>query len=254
MASKKQKPLTRRQQEFLSRFLDLYKEAQEPLHYSEVARRLGIGKVTAYEMLRLLEERGLARSEFRLPKGKRGPGRATVVFAPTPQAHSVIEALTGRNPEEENWEAIKEQILARLRAGEATGYEGLLSDLLARLPERRLPLHYMAEFTTAILLAMRTWLEGTPGKRLRRRLQRIGLPGEPGLSALAGLSLALEAAERVNRRLASALLRESERYQRTLQALSEENRRSLAAFAREVARQICAEGEKRRPASGEKKP
>jgi len=243
MASQTQRPLTRRQREFLSRFLDLYKEAQEPIHYTEVARRLGIGKVTAYEMLRLLEERGLARSEFRLPEGKRGPGRASVVFAPTPQADQALAKLAGPAAETEDWEAIKAQILTRLRASESSDYENLLADLLARLPERRRPLLYMAELTTAILLALRTWLEGIRGKRLRRRLLRIGLPGEPGLGALTGLSLALEVAERVNRRLASAILRESDRYQRTLQMLSEENQRSLAAFAREVVRQICSESE-----------
>jgi len=235
------RPLTRRQQEFLTRFLDLYREVDAPVHYAEVARRLGLGKITAYEMLRLLEERGLVRSEFRLPGRRRGPGRASVVFAPTEEADEILRELAGRSAETEDWEAIKTHILERLRQGETEGYEDLLNDLLLRLPARHRPLQYMAELTTAILLAVRTWLEGIPGQRLRRRLQRIGLPGEPGLSVLAGLSLALEMAERVNRRIATALLGEAGRYHRTLQTLSEENRRSLAAFVRQVARLLCAE-------------
>jgi len=225
---------TRRQREFLSRFLDLYKEAQEPIHYTEVARRLGIGKVTAYEMLRLLEERGLVRSQFRLPRGRRGPGRAVVLFAPTQEAHRVLRQLAGPAANGEDWEAIKAQILTRLREGQAEGYEQLLNDLLARLPERRSPLRYMAELTTAILLALRSMLEGPYGHLLRQRLQRIGLPGELGLNALTGLGMALGLAEQVNRRVSTALLSEANRCQRTIQELSEENRRRLAEFVREV--------------------
>ena len=234
--------LTRRQQEFLGRFMDLYREAQEPIHYAEVARRLGVGKVTAYEMLRLLEERGLARSEFRLPKGRRGPGRATVVFAPTEAAHRLMRQLAGQS-NGEDWETIKAQILARLRQGQTEGYDELLNDLLARLPERRSPLRYTAELITAILLALRTLLEGPYGRRLRERLQRIGLPGELGLSALTGLAMAVGLAERVNRRISTALLGEANRYQRTLQELSAENRRRLAAFAREVLGVLCGEAQ-----------
>ena len=53
------KNLTHRQREFLNHFLDLYQEMEEPIHNTVLADRLGLGKVTAYEMLRLLEERGL---------------------------------------------------------------------------------------------------------------------------------------------------------------------------------------------------
>ena len=234
MPSARQPSLTRRQQEFLSRFLDLYKEVQGPIHYTDVARRLGVGKVTAYEMLRLLEERGLVYSEFRLPKGRRGPGRAVVLFAPTEAAHRALRDLVGQTADSEDWETIKAQILERLRKGQTEGYEELLDDLLARLPTRRSPLRYTAELITATLLALRTLLEGPYGQKLREHLQRIGLPGELGLNALTGLAMAVGLAERVNRRASTALLSEANRYQRTLQALSQENCRRLAEFVREV--------------------
>ena len=70
--------LSRRQQEFLSQFLDVYRESDQPIHYTTLAKELGIGKVTAYEMLRLLEERGLVQAEFQLPEGGRGPGRSGI--------------------------------------------------------------------------------------------------------------------------------------------------------------------------------
>lgn len=48
--------LTGRQREFLGKFLDLYQEARQPLHYPVVAERLGVSPMTAYDMFRLLEE------------------------------------------------------------------------------------------------------------------------------------------------------------------------------------------------------
>jgi len=230
--------LTRRQQEFLGRFLDIYRELDGPIHYVEVARRLGIGRVTAYEMLRLLEERGLVRSEFHLPEGKRGPGRAIVLFSPTPKAEQVLRELAEGAADQEDWEQIKAHVLDQLRRGKAAGYESLLNDLLARLPERNTPLLYMAEMTTAFLLALRTYLEGSRGQVIKERLKRIGLPGEIGLSALAGMGMVISLMEHVNRRIATFLLGESERYQRLCAELTDENRRRLRNPAQEVYRII----------------
>jgi hypothetical protein len=38
--------LTGRQRAFLGDFLDLYREAQDALHYTTVAERLGVGRIT----------------------------------------------------------------------------------------------------------------------------------------------------------------------------------------------------------------
>lgn len=54
--------LTGRQRAFLGKFLDLYREVQAPLHYSDVAEAFGVAKNTAYGMLRVLEKRGLVHS------------------------------------------------------------------------------------------------------------------------------------------------------------------------------------------------
>lgn len=226
--------LTRRQQEFLNRFLDLYHEIDGPIHYGAVAERLQIGRVTAYEMLRLLESRGLVKSSYHLPAGKRGPGRAMVLFSPSPAAGLLFQRLAGRTVDGEHWEVTKEQILEQLRHGKVTGYETLLAELLARVPGQRNLLVYMGEMTAALLLSLRTTLKGSRGLQLRSRLKRIGLPGEIGLSALAGMGMAFGVMEQVNRRIAAFLFSESSRYQRIISDLTEENRRRLGAFAREI--------------------
>lgn len=228
------KDLTRRQQEFLSQFLDFYQRMDGPVHYVALAEHLGIGKVTAYEMLRLLEERGLVVSEYRLPDEDRGPGRSSVHFRPTAAALRFFNDLAGGAAEDEDWEVVKARILNQLRAGDAAGYEDLLANLLTRIPEQKSALIYLAEMTTAILLSLQEWRDSVEASGLGRLLQRIGLPGEIGLSALAGVGITLAAMERVNRSVASFLLVQSGKYQTLLAQVSEENRRRLSDFAREV--------------------
>ncbi|MBI9043889.1 MAG: hypothetical protein JEZ06_05345 [Anaerolineaceae bacterium] len=74
--------LTRRQEEFINKMRELSKEKNQPIHYSTLAKRLGVSPFTAYDMLCLLEEKGLVNSEYILAKGKSGPGRAERVFIP----------------------------------------------------------------------------------------------------------------------------------------------------------------------------
>lgn len=231
------KNLTRRQQEFLSQFLDFYQKMDSPVHYVALAEHLGIGKVTAYEMLRLLEERGLVASEYHLPDEDRGPGRSSVHFRPT-AAVRFLDELAGGAAEDEDWEVVKARTLNQLRAGDAAGYEDLLANLLTRIPERKSAVIYLAEMTTAILLALRELRDSVEASGLGRLLQRIGLPGEIGLSALAGVGITLSTMERVNRGVSSFLLMQSGKYQTLLAQVSEENRRRLSDFAREVTKII----------------
>ena len=74
--------LTRRQKDFITNLIDLSNEIEGPIHYSALADRLGVSPFTAYDMLRLLEEKGLVTSEYQLAAGKDGPGRAERLFYP----------------------------------------------------------------------------------------------------------------------------------------------------------------------------
>jgi len=228
------KKLTRRQNQFLSQFLDLYQEIDKPIHYVALAKHLDIGKVTAYEMLRLLEKRGLVKSEFHLPPGDRGPGRSIVLFRPTQNAVQLINQLSGGTADSEAWELVKVRILLQLHEGKVEGHESLLNDLLTRISERRSPLIFMTEMITAAILTVAAIQKEAEDKGLIDRLRRIGLPGEIGLSALAGISIALSIAENANLNLSTFLLEHSDKYQEMLTQLSEEKRNQLGDFAREV--------------------
>jgi DNA-binding PadR family transcriptional regulator len=230
--------LTGRQQDILSQFLDLYRENQHSLHYSIVAEKLGVSPATAYEMLRLLEKRGLLTSEYVLSR-ERGGGRSTIVFSPTQKAVDLMAQLAGENWDQEEWEETKEHILRVLRACRSRDYDyqNLLDEILLRLPEHDSPMRYAAEMITAILLcfhelgleARASALEG---------LRALGFPREMWLHALAGLAVGLSFAEQANRCVISPLLSHAHRYHEHLAELGAENRRQLSDFGQEVMRVI----------------
>lgn len=219
--------LTGRQRQFLNSFLDLYRETRQPLHYSAVAERLGVSAMTAYDMLRLLEGRGLLASEYVLPE--QGPGRSIIVFRPTGKATALMAQLAGEGWDRGEWEGMKERILQALREGRGTDYQGLQEEILLRIPERKSPMLYGAEMITAVLLHLHQLKEEAKGSSLLESLRTLGLPGE-----LAGLTLGLSFVERANRRITSLLLSYSRKYQDHLAKLSAESKQRLSDFAQEV--------------------
>ncbi len=226
--------LTQRQQEFLGKFLDLYAPACEPLHYTVVAKHLGVGNISAYEMLRLLEARGLVAAEYQLPSGARGPGRPLVLFRPTSLGMQMLTQVSGSEADRVEWERTKAHILEQLKAGKAGDYGALLDELIARTPGSRSVVIYAAEMVTAIILGLESLTSGAQMRSLRDRFREMGKAGEVGLLAFAGLGMGLSLAERMNRRLASFLLVQSARFQEVLSGLSDENRHRLVEFAQEV--------------------
>ena len=226
--------LTGRQQAFLGDFLDLYQEEKDSLHYTVVAERLGVGRITAYDMLRLLEEKGLVTSEYVMPTS--GPGRSTIVFRPTGQGEALMRQLAGETWDREEWETVKAHIIRALRAGQGNDYEPLLEEILARLPERKTPLVYTAEMVTAVILSLHQVREEAPTSRLWERLRDLGLPEEMGLNALAGGTVGLSLVERANRRLTLKMLSYTQQYQDYLADLNTESRRRLSDFTAEVMR------------------
>jgi len=59
---------TTRQKEFLKVLIDLYQQKASPIHYSEVAQKMGVSKWTAYDMLQLLHKEGLLEVEYLIPE------------------------------------------------------------------------------------------------------------------------------------------------------------------------------------------
>lgn len=230
------KKLTYRQQQFLSQFVDLYQEMRQSLHYVTIAERLGVSRITAYEMLRLLEERGLVAAEYQSDPEQHGPGRPAVLFFPTQESDRLVKVLAGSAENLEDWQFAKEEILKKLHAGQAGGYEDLLAELLARIPERRSPLIFVTELVTMVLLSLAAIQDSPEVRSILLQLRRIGLPEGLSLNVFSGISMLLSALERANRHSASILLSQIKRFEESLEQLDEESRKQLGEYTREVLR------------------
>ena len=226
--------LTGRQKAFLSKFLELYRQTRKPLHYADVAEAFGVARITAYDMLRLLEKHGLVRSEYVL-RGK-GAGRSTIVCVPTAQAHALLAEQAGATWDRAEWEQVKAYLLDAVR--QSTDYQGLVEEILAQLSERTTPLVYAAQMATAVILNL--LLVEEEASALVERLKALGLPGEVGLDALSGLTIGLSFVERANRRVTEKLVAATRVYQQSLARLSADARRDLSSFVQEVMQAVVA--------------
>ncbi len=223
--------LTFRQKAFLSKFLDDYREAQGPVHYSVVAKRLGLSNSTAYDMLRLLEQKGMVTSEYGTPKETAGPGRSSIRFAPTAEAVEIISHLAGGIREQDEWDDVKARILTNL--AKADDYQEILNELLARMPEPRSSLVRCAEAITALLLSLRE-----ARRELTEKSSLDDLLGAPAsklrMSILAGLILGLSHADQRVQRLVGTYQEYAEKYEASLQELSRDSLQKLHRFTCEV--------------------
>lgn len=138
--------LTRRQEEFIENLVDLNQEYNGPVHYSQLAERLGVSPFTAYDMLCLLEEKGVVASKFQLASNKRGPGRAERFFAPSETALRQREEMISRFGTQALADGKLKQKLIDLIRSDKLGEEYYPSKLLARIPPEENPeLSYCAE-------------------------------------------------------------------------------------------------------------
>lgn len=228
------KKLTRPQQEFMNQFLDMYRQERCNLHYKDVAKRMGVGNVSAYEMLRLLEQRGLIEATYELPAQPRGPGRATVVFRPTPLATQLYSQSTAEDLSPADWEAAKARILAQMQAGVRESYESLLDARLAWARDQHSPLIYGAQVIANFILALVSIGDRLGSRTTVRQLQSLLRSGDSALSTLVGLGLGMATWESINHRVGELLMSQAERLQTVIAELSEEGYRRLTEFAHEA--------------------
>jgi hypothetical protein len=173
--------------------------------------------------------------EYTTPKATSGPGRSNILFFPTAEAIDIFSRLAGESQEQEEWEEVKVHILLSLRQGKASDYQGLLRELLVRIPEAHSPLARCAEVITALLLSLRE-----ARHKLGEQSPVSMLLGAPvtklGMSILAGLTLGLCLADQKVRWLLGDFLKYTEKYESSLQELSPESLIALHRFAKDVSR------------------
>jgi DNA-binding MarR family transcriptional regulator len=228
--------LTARQETFLQELHELHREREGPVHYSDVARRLGVSPFSAYDMLRVLEKKGFASASYALADGHSGPGRSIVLFAPTAGAAEFLGS-GGAEPElGEEWQSVRERVLSKLRQARETSYREVLNDLLARLPEAHAPLTFCTEMIGALLLNMGRVRARAGGLNPFRVLSALRTGEGSGLETLAGLSVgaSLAANDEATPSITQRLLEHARGYQANLGRLSEEARSALVQFLEEA--------------------
>ena len=177
--------LTRRQETFMRQLLALYTEIHGPIHYSALAERIGVSRITAYDMLRVLEEKGYVESVYQLSPNRTGPGRSTVLYQPTPKATQAINELAAE-VNTPDWETLTNDIIQRMNASsQDEEMIELTSALLERLPPEGPPeIRYCTELITIIVLNLR--------KSEKKALLCGYIPhilGDPDLASAEGLML-----------------------------------------------------------------
>ena len=225
--------LTFRQKVFLSKVLDVYREMREPVHYSDVAKQLGLNNSTAYDMLRLLEQKGMLISLYDTPKEAPRPGRSNIFFIPTAETIELFSHLAGDIREQEEWNDVKARILTNLSQGKADNYRDILEELLARIPEPRSSLVRCAEVMTVLLLNLReAKQELTEQKGVENILKAPA--SKLRMSILAGLILGLSHADQSAQKLLGIYQGYAEKYEASLQELSRDSLLKLHRFTRDV--------------------
>ncbi len=228
--------LTARQRAFLDKLLELYREHKGPVHYSDVADRLGVNRFSAYDMLKVLEKKGLASSSYALAAGHSGPGRTMVVFEPTAQATGTLVRNGEGSILGADWQNVRERVLKKLHAARDANYREALNDLLARLPEAKAPLVFCAEMIGVLLLNMQRAKARAGDLNPFRALAALRGSDDAGLETLAGLSVGatLAAEDDAGLSLTQRLLENARRYQASLSRLSAEARSALVQFLEEA--------------------
>lgn len=218
--------LTQRQETFIGKLIELYQDFQGPIHYSAVAERLGVSDITAYDMLRLLEEKGLVVSRYELADDKSGPGRSKIVFAPSPRAHQLMADLVGDELEPDSPE-LKTHILEKIRLGAVEEPE-LTHEILERLPSEG---EGALRFCTEFIAAFASRIQHTTGKApfleyLSKILAAENAASRSNLGLIGGFALGLFMNERTLD--ADALLDHLQRYQSCVSEMNHDERYRLA--------------------------
>jgi DNA-binding MarR family transcriptional regulator len=227
--------LTNRQRAFLEELLDVYySHRRQPIHYTTLGRALGVANSTAYEMLKLLEQKGYVSSEYRLSDQRAGPGRSMVLFQPTMKALRTFRRLLGEDTRQSEWESVKEKVLGRLAAEGFRDDEQLLADLVAAM-ESEDPLSYCGRVVAASLLAIKgRFLSRVQELSIFRSIDAGDAASFDALNLLPGFALGFSCALQRDSSWLSQLAECVERYQTYLHQMDGEARARLLRLTREM--------------------
>jgi len=154
--------ITKRQKEFLQSLIDLYQDKGSPIHYTEVARTMGVSKWTAYDMLQLLRREGLLEVEYLIPESDnykwRKLGRSTITFFPTKKGYAISNLPERKLPTKiAELDKLKNNIIQKFE--EIKGKFNL-KDLFKEALQSKSPLIFCACVLLILILLIKKITEG----------------------------------------------------------------------------------------------
>lgn len=225
--------LTYRQKAFLAKMHEIYREIQKPIHYNLIAKKLGLCGSTVYDMLRVLEKKGMVNSQYRLTKKDTGPGRSSIFFVPADivleQSLQAEAALGGRG----DWDRVKAGIMNSIRRGAKSDYEKVCRSLLEKDAGVQPPLERCARLITGMLVNLKQakyeFSENSPVlAMLKSPVSRLTMSSTAGL--ITGLAIKSRKACRAPGKYREQL----NKFTQYLQDMSEDNVRLLHQFTMDV--------------------
>jgi len=230
--------LTRRQREFLAVLIGLWKKHGAAVHYTRLAEQVGVGRFSAYDMLRVLESKGLVEAHYAVERDNHAAGRSSVFYAPTEAGLSEMHIPLGA-PLLKEWHTFRDRLLGRLRTGQIAGYRALMDDLMEQIPQRHSSLLYCGEVITALLInlngARERITEVNPVEVLKSLTSESD---EASLDVLAGLSLGAGLNSEADLGQVSRLFDYTRRYQKLFRELGTDGKRILSTFLQDAIKAI----------------
>lgn len=228
-----QDKLTSRQKTFLSRLMDVYRDIQKPVHYSVIAQRIGLCSSSAYDMLRVLEQKGMVISLYRTPKAATGPGRSNIMFLPTAKTIKQFDIPAMGMQEHREWGETKKVIMTGLDPAKSSDYRKFAISLFERAVHVQSPLATCAQIMTGLLLSLKM------SKHVPVDRNNIGALLEApatnlGMSSIAGLVLGLSLTDEKVRKQLQNYQEYIHKYIVSLQDMSSENLVVLRDFSIDV--------------------
>lgn len=231
--------ITRRQREFLSKFLKLCSEANGYIHYTDLAKNLGVSKYTAYDMLRLLEKKELVSRKYVL-RYKRGKGRSKVLFYPFPEVKKLLGEILQEDIEHKRWRDFKELMLKEVGVGKRKSYIRLLKRISKKADGIRRPMEYCTYYMMNLFLGIKKLKNEFLKTKLIENLKKFRKRSKLKISSLAGLILGTFQLDEDLNVDNEHFLNNFLIYQEYLNEMSSENRDEFDSFVEEIFSKIFA--------------
>jgi hypothetical protein len=181
---------TKRQLQYLTTVVSLCEETGGPVHYTEVAERMGVSKWTAHDVLTVLSRAGLLEQEYQVRREERSAGRSSVLFRPTRAAYSALQGEGLAHQLDEGEQDVRSHLLAKLDEAGQKGIDSVLRETFEELPKLETPLAFCANLVLILVLCI--WV-AAQHSRWQLDLHRLpaGTSEEALLILLAGMTLGI---------------------------------------------------------------